>query len=69
MRYLVINAPGEYLTRIFELAAILEPAETSQINFASHSQPVCTAIQIALVKLLQEWSIKPTAVVGHSSGE
>ena len=50
-------------------AAILEPAETSQINFASHSQPVCTAIQIALVVLLSEWDITPTAVVGHSSGE
>ena len=28
-----------------------------------------TAIQIAIVKLLQAWNIKPNAVLGHSSGE
>ena len=32
-------------------------------------QPICTALQIAIVKLLRSWSIKPAAVVGHSSGE
>ena len=50
-------------------SVILEPAETSQINKASHSQPVCTALQIALVELLRSWSITPSAVIGHSSGE
>ncbi|KAI1662756.1 hypothetical protein F4813DRAFT_9557 [Daldinia decipiens] len=33
------------------------------------SQTVCTAIQIGLVDLLASWSIRPVAVVGHSSGE
>ena len=33
------------------------------------SQPLCTAVQIALVNLLRTWSISPAAVVGHSSGE
>ena len=33
------------------------------------SQPLCTALQIALVKLLASWNIKPVATVGHSSGE
>lgn len=33
------------------------------------AQPSCTAVQMALVNLLQSWNIKPTGVVGHSSGE
>ncbi len=33
------------------------------------SQPMCTAIQIALVDLLLDIGIHPTAVTGHSSGE
>lgn len=36
---------------------------------AEFSQPFCTALQIALVDLLATWSITPSAVVGHSSGE
>ncbi|MCJ1246453.1 hypothetical protein MMC30_003660 [Trapelia coarctata] len=48
---------------------ILEAAKTSKINESSRSQPVCTAIQIALVELLREWNVKPQAVTGHSSGE
>ncbi|KAL4909695.1 hypothetical protein BDW74DRAFT_186214 [Aspergillus multicolor] len=48
---------------------LLEPAETSRIGKVSFSQPICTAIQIAIVDLLQEWGVKPQATVGHSSGE
>lgn len=48
---------------------LLEPAETSRISQVSFSQPICTAIQIALVELLQEWGVKPQATIGHSSGE
>ena len=48
--------------------AILDPAPVSKINSASRSQPVCTAIQIALVDLLRDWDIVPEATVGHSSG-
>ncbi|KAL4792644.1 polyketide synthase [Aspergillus venezuelensis] len=44
-------------------------AETTRVNEASVGQPLCTAIQIALVDLLASWSIKPTSVTGHSSGE
>ena len=43
--------------------------QTSRINDAEYSQPLCTALQIALVNLLATWGIHPTAVVGHSSGE
>lgn len=33
------------------------------------SQTLCTAVQIGLVDLLASWSIYPSAVLGHSSGE
>ena len=41
----------------------------SRIGLAVYSQPLCTAIQIALVDLLDSWNIRPTSVTGHSSGE
>ena len=49
--------------------AILEPKATSQINHVTRSQPVCTAVQIALVNLLAQWGVYPQGVIGHSSGE
>ncbi|KAK8062454.1 hypothetical protein PG997_014551 [Apiospora hydei] len=48
---------------------LLEHVETSPIDQAEFSQPLCTAVQIAVVQLLQSWGIKPTVTVGHSSGE
>ncbi|OIW35579.1 hypothetical protein CONLIGDRAFT_63350 [Coniochaeta ligniaria NRRL 30616] len=42
---------------------------TSRINEPQLSQPLCTALQIALVDLLTHWGLRPKAVVGHSSGE
>ena len=33
------------------------------------AQPLCTALQVALIDLLASWKIFPTAVTGHSSGE
>ncbi|KAF4948821.1 hypothetical protein FGADI_9378 [Fusarium gaditjirri] len=44
-------------------------AETSLVNEPLYSQPLCTAVQIALVDLLRSWDVQPTAVTGHSSGE
>lgn len=44
-------------------------AKTSKISEAHISQPSCTAIQLALIDLLRSWSVRPTAVAGHSSGE
>ncbi len=41
----------------------------SRLDQPSYSQPICTALQIALVDLLCSWNVKPAAVVGHSSGE
>ena len=36
---------------------------------AEFSQPICSALQIALVDLLAAWKVTPAAVIGHSSGE
>ncbi|PVI01286.1 polyketide synthase [Periconia macrospinosa] len=43
--------------------------ENSRINEAALSQPICTAIQIALVDMLKAWNVLPDGVIGHSSGE
>ncbi|KAF3491688.1 Polyketide synthase-nonribosomal peptide synthetase [Arthroderma uncinatum] len=42
---------------------------SSRLNEASVSQPLCTAVQIALVDLLEAAGVIFHAVVGHSSGE
>jgi acyl transferase domain-containing protein len=41
----------------------------SRIGEAEIAQPATTAVQIALVDLLESFSIRPSRVVGHSSGE
>ncbi|KAJ5919847.1 hybrid NRPS/PKS enzyme [Penicillium verhagenii] len=46
-----------------------EPAETSRVGEAAVSQPLCTALQIALVDVLRAAGVEFAAVVGHSSGE
>ena len=51
------------------LDEITRPARESKIHHAHISQPATTAIQIAIVMLLRTWNIKPSAVLGHSSGE
>ncbi|KAF2760781.1 hypothetical protein EJ05DRAFT_461353 [Pseudovirgaria hyperparasitica] len=52
------------------LLGTLERTEADNlINEPTYSQPLCTAIQIALVDLLFSWGVKPAAVIGHSSGE
>ena len=48
---------------------LLKPARTSRVYEAEFSQPLCTALQLALIDTLASVGIKPAAVVGHSSGE
>ncbi|KAF2164140.1 hypothetical protein M409DRAFT_68050 [Zasmidium cellare ATCC 36951] len=45
------------------------PSETSRLGLAEFSQPLCTAVQIALIDTLRSVGIKADAIVGHSSGE
>jgi acyl transferase domain-containing protein/NADPH:quinone reductase-like Zn-dependent oxidoreductase/SAM-dependent methyltransferase len=48
---------------------LLRDKATTRVNEAIISQPLCTAIQIALVDLFKSWGIYPHSVIGHSSGE
>ena len=43
--------------------------KTGRIDSAELSQPLCAAIQIALVDTFASLGVQPDAVVGHSSGE
>lgn len=43
--------------------------DASRVAEPALSQPLCTAIQIALVDLLRTWHIAPRSVVGDLSGE
>ena len=54
------------LTKTDEL---LKDDKETLVGHAYISQPACTAVQIALVRLLSSWHIRPVSVVGHSSGE
>lgn len=43
--------------------------EQTNIHHPDYSQPICTAVQLALIDMLDDFGIQPTVVVGHSSGE
>jgi acyl transferase domain-containing protein len=42
---------------------------TEALRQPEFSQPLVTALQIALLQVLEEWRVFPEAVIGHSSGE
>ena len=68
-----LRAAEQYLTAIgcpWQLREeMFKQGKHSSIDRPDFSQPLCTAIQIALVDLLHDIGIHPTAVAGHSSGE
>ncbi|KAL4784866.1 hypothetical protein BJX76DRAFT_367271 [Aspergillus varians] len=43
--------------------------QDSNLSQTEYSQPICTAVQLGLLAVLAQWGIKPSGVVGHSSGE
>ncbi|KAI1294097.1 hypothetical protein F5Y03DRAFT_399715 [Xylaria venustula] len=56
----------------FSMAEILlhsDEDSATRINDADIAQPLCTAIQIALVDLFAQWNVTPEVSIGHSSGE
>ncbi|KAI0468004.1 fatty acid synthase S-acetyltransferase [Xylaria cf. heliscus] len=60
---------GEYAAEYSIEEEILKPARKSRVGEAYLSQPLCTAVQVALVDMLRSIGISAAAVVGHSSGE
>ncbi|KAJ5152586.1 uncharacterized protein N7482_009064 [Penicillium canariense] len=57
-------------SRSWTIAEVLSgKSEPSLVQTPEVSQTVCTAVQIGLVNLLVSWSVYPSGVVGHSSGE
>ncbi|RMZ80705.1 hypothetical protein DV738_g2551, partial [Chaetothyriales sp. CBS 135597] len=68
-----VRAASDYLKQIgadFDLVEeLLKPKGESDVGKAHISQPICTAIQLGLIALLTSWNIKPSSVIGHSSGE
>lgn len=51
------------------LDEILREGQESRISSPEVAQPATTAIQIALVELMQSVGVSPSHVIGHSSGE
>ena len=47
----------------------MEPRSPEHIRLPEFSQPLVTALQLAIVAVLTDWEICPQSVVGHSSGE
>ncbi|KAI1483080.1 putative polyketide synthase [Daldinia eschscholtzii] len=68
-----LEGAGRYFVKLGAswslMTEIWKDESTSRLDSADLSQPICTALQVALVDLLRRWKIFPTAVVGHSSGE
>ncbi|KAF9760641.1 hypothetical protein IL306_004227 [Fusarium sp. DS 682] len=48
---------------------LMREAAATRVYDTAVSIPICTALQISLVRLLRSWGIKPAAVTSHSSGE
>ncbi|EED11461.1 polyketide synthase, putative [Talaromyces stipitatus ATCC 10500] len=64
VKYCVFQAAIRFLDCALAPLSTQDFCQTAEI-----SQTVCTAIQIGLVDLLASWSIRPSGVVEHSSGE
>lgn len=51
------------------VAELTEPRDPETFREPEFSQPLVTALQIAIVNVLASWGVHARAVVGHSSGE
>ena len=57
------------MAEIKEPETLFSSDDRVKLSRAELSQPLCTAVQIAIVDLLASWGVTASAVVGHSSGE
>ena len=68
-----LEAAGRYFVTLGAswslLNELFRDEETSRLDSPDLCQPLCTALQTALVDLFKSWGVKPNAVIGHSSGE
>jgi acyl transferase domain-containing protein len=51
-----------------KLAVMNDSQDALNIDDPTIAQPLCTALQIGIVKLLEVWGVKPAVTIGHSSG-
>ncbi|KAL9073303.1 MAG: hypothetical protein Q9157_004798 [Trypethelium eluteriae] len=51
------------------LEELSRPSTSDRINEPELSQPLTTALEISLLELLKSFSLAPSVVIGHSSGE
>jgi acyl transferase domain-containing protein len=63
------NASLGFQVTYSEIDVLLNSDDKNLLLQPEFSQPLCTALQVALLDLLAPWKITPSAVVGHSSGE
>ncbi|WP_111977562.1 type I polyketide synthase [Algibacillus agarilyticus] len=54
---------------LIDVMFVNETDENALINQTNYTQPALFVIQIALISLLEESGVNPTALVGHSIGE
>jgi zearalenone synthase (highly reducing iterative type I polyketide synthase) len=69
-----VQAADRYLTHHLDCSwSVMEELAKhegeSRIRTSEVGQPLCTIVQVAMIDLLGSWNVRPTAVVGHSSGE
>ncbi|KAK4223155.1 hypothetical protein QBC38DRAFT_58577 [Podospora fimiseda] len=51
------------------LSELTESRTADHLRQPEFSQPLVTALQLVIVAILESWGVKPSSVVGHSSGE
>lgn len=65
----ILQALTEHRPNWSVVEELLRNKDDTNLARTEYSQPICTALQLALIELLKSWGINPSSVVGHSSGE